>query len=350
MLRPMKTVFWAGSYAAPAEEGLLRCAYDPDRGFSVTAGYRGLTNPSFFVFHPRLPVLYTVEETGEGAVCAWHVSGEGLRLLSRLPSGGADPCHLALSADGAWLYAANYTGGSAACFALGPEGALTERTDLRQHHGRGPNPLRQEAAHVHCAFPEGDRLLLCDLGLDALFVYQNVGGHLEEAARVPVPAGQGPRHLAAVPAFPALRYCVTELGAAVLVFREDPAGDLSLMAVRPALPPEALAPAAAADNTAAAIHPAADGKHLLVSHRGLDAIAVLPLDDRGLPGEAVLSPCVRTPRDFLPLRQDVLVASQRDGVIRAYRLAGQRLTPLSWEMPAPCPVCLQKEGGGFPAA
>ncbi len=332
----MKTFFWVGNYAAPEENGVLRCSYDPECGFELLAGYTGFLNPSFLIVHPHLPVIYTVEETENGSVCAWRILDRKTELMSRLPSGGADPCHLSLSPNGAWLYTANYTGGSAACFSVGTDGSLLARTELKQHTGHGPNPVRQEAAHVHYVFPDESGVILCDLGLDHLFIYRNMEGKLSEKTRIPVSAGCGPRHLTASPAFPDLLYCVTELAASVLVFRRNPDGSLIQIAEQSALPR-----AAEMENTAAAIHPSADGTRLLVSHRGMDAIAVMALDAEGLPSAPVLSPCVRTPRDFMVSGTDVLIASQSDRIIRAYRLEVDRLIPTPWSMTAPCPVCLQ---------
>ena len=333
----MKKEFWLGNYARPEEAGVLRCAWDPDRGLEVLSRFTGFLNPSFLILHPRRPVLYTVEETAEGAVCAWDLQTGAPVLLSRFPSGGADPCHLALSPDARWLYAANYTGGSAACFALDEAGRITARTDLVQHEGHGPRADRQEKAHVHFAYPCGSRVLFCDLGQDLIFVYRNEEGRLREEARLSAPAGQGPRHLAVSPVFPDLLYCVTELAGTVLTFRGSLEGGYTLIGERSTLP-EGDFPG----NTAAAIHLSPDGRTLMVSHRGLDSIAVLPLDAEGLPGEPVLSPCVRIPRDFLPIGgEDVLVASQQDGVLQAYRLRNARLTPLPWRLESPSPVCLQ---------
>ena len=66
----MKTIrFWVGNYASPGQEGVSRYRYVPLHGFEKEAGYTGLTNPSFLLEHPALPVLYTVEETdGESFV------------------------------------------------------------------------------------------------------------------------------------------------------------------------------------------------------------------------------------------------------------------------------------------
>ena len=103
-----------------------------------------------------------------------------------------------------------------------------------------------------------------------------------QASENEAPAGSGPRHLAAHPAFPSLLYCVTELTGELLVLQPEGA-ELRLLRRIPMVPDnfDGL-------NTAAAIHFTENGQSLLVSHRGLDAIAVFPIDARGLPGERVV--------------------------------------------------------------
>ena len=328
--------FWISSYAAPEQDGLLRSRFSPDTGFEITAVCSGLNNPSYVLEHPFLPVLYTVEELREGAVCAWAAGDDGLRLLARIPSGGADPCHLSLSEDGRWLYAANYSGGSVACFRLDGSGVPGERTDLRLHRGCGPRADRQEAAHAHCVFPWKGRLLVCDLGMDRIVVYENCGGVLAERGRLAAPAGSGPRHLAAHPSHPGLLYCVTELSGEVLVWQENGPDRFELVRAVPAVPADR-----PGENTAAAIRFTEDGSRLLVSHRGLDAIAVMAVGAGGMPGRPVLSPCVRCPRDFVVFGDTVLAASQADGVVCAYRLREGRLEDTGMTVQAQAPVCIQ---------
>ena len=328
--------FWISSYATPEQEGLIRCRFSPYTGFETAAACRGLNNPSYVLEHPSLPVLYTVEELAEGAVCAWETGENSLRLLARILTGGADPCHLSLSRDGRWLYAANYSGGSVACFRLDDAGIPAERTDLRRHRGSGPRADRQEAAHAHCGFPWKGRLLVCDLGTDEIVAYENRGGILTERGRLAAPAGSGPRHLTAHPAYPDLLYCVTELSGSVLVWRENGA-DLPEKAGEIPMVPEGRADG----NTAAAMRFTEDGSRLLVSHRGLDVIAVMPVGADGMPGKPVLSPCVRCPRDFAVTGDMVLAASQADGVVRAYRLREDRLEDTGMMIRAQAPVCIQ---------
>ena len=325
--------FWLGSYSAPQDSGVYACAFHPDTGFRILRGYPGFTNPSYILPHPSLPVLYSAEETQNGAVHAWRVDPDGISRLGGEATGGADPCHLSLWQD--HLFAANYSSGSFAVFSLGGAGEIRERTDLKIHAGHGPNPTRQEGPHAHCCFPWQDFLCVCDLGLDAIFLYGLEEGKLVERTRFQAPAGSGPRHLAAHPAFPSLLYCVTELTGELLVLQPEGA-ELRLLRRIPMVPDnfDGL-------NTAAAIHFTENGQSLLVSHRGLDAIAVFPIDARGLPGEPVLSPCVREPRDFMIAGEYVLAGSQKDHVLRAYRLNGTRLAETPWQLPVHSPVCFQ---------
>ena len=326
--------FWLGSYAVPRDSGVYECVYNPDSGFQILRAHTGFTNPSYVLPHPSLPVLYTVEETQSGAVHAWRISPEGLSLLSGAETGGADPCHLSI-----WkghLFAANYSSGSIAVFSLGEAGEIRERTDLTIHAGQGPNPIRQEGPHAHCGFPWEDFLCVCDLGLDSVFLYDLEQGKLVERTRFRTPAGSGPRHLAAHPAYPSLLYCVTELTGELLVLQKE-AESLRLLRRIPMVPADYRG-----NNTAAAIHFTEDGSALLISHRGLDAIAVCPIDPQGLPGAPVLSPCVREPRDFLIAGDLVLAGSQKDHEVRAYRLTGTCLAETPWRLPVHCPVCFQR--------
>ena len=328
---------WIGGYASPQQKGLIRCAFSPDTGFEALEAYDGLLNPSYLLEHPQKPVLYTVEESGEGAVCAWSREGGRLNFLGRVSTGGASPCHLSLSEDGKWLYCANYTGGSAACIRLDDGGIPAERTDLKQHQGKGPNPQRQEKAHAHCVYPYRGRIGVCDLGEDRIYLYENEGGRLREKACLQAPPGSGPRHLAAHLRNPDSLYCVSELSGEVFVWRET-APDRFELTQRIGTLPRGFG----GENTAAAIRFTDDGRWLLVSHRGADGIAAMPVGTDGTLEAPVWSSCVRGPRDFLILGEYVLAAGQRDGEIRAYVLEEGKLRDTCFRMEAGEPVCIQK--------
>lgn len=220
----MKYEFLTGSYAGRDEKGICRVGFDPGTGFQVMASVAGCVNPSFVLAHPNGRVFYAVEEAEEGRVRAGSLEGSLALEEQSFATLGASPCHLALSEDARYLYAANYSGGSLAAFALNDSGNIIRRTDLRQHTGSGPNPQRQEAAHVHFSTALDGLIFVCDLGIDAIVTYQNSDGLLHEMGRIAMPAGSGPRHLAHSAKHPGWLYCVSELNGRVYALKRSETG------------------------------------------------------------------------------------------------------------------------------
>src|SRR2546430_7098212 len=117
-------------------------SYPPGVGVSVFTGgdpsglrpgpaVAALASPSFLAAHPRLPVTYAVSELTEGRVHALVAEPGGfLGLVSSHDTGGAEPCHLSVSADCRYLLCANYGSGSVAVFPIDEWGDLGARTDL----------------------------------------------------------------------------------------------------------------------------------------------------------------------------------------------------------------------------
>ncbi len=328
--------FLTGSYAEAGDSGVCCIAFDREQGFRAENRWAGFVNPSFILPHPRLPILYTVEETSpEGAVRAWQMEGDSLKPLGSFSSGGDSPCHLSLSAGERYLYAANYMNGTLAVFALDGQGNIEKKTDLWQLSGQGPNRGRQEGPHAHFSMERDGLLYVCDLGADRIAVFENQDGKLKEKAGIALPAGCGPRHLAFNPAFPHLLYCVTELENSVYVIATESGAYTVLQ--RLSTLPEAFQ----GESFAAAVHFSPDGRALLASNRGHDSIAVYSVREGGLLDDPVLSPCVREPRDFFILDKTVIIGSQKDGIIRAYVLNEKTLvlteTPFSAQVNRP--VC-----------
>ncbi len=328
--------FLTGSYAEAEDFGVCRFSYDSEQGFRCEQGFQNLINPSFILPHPRLPVLYTVEETSpEGAVRAWRMEADCLTPLGGLPSGGDCPCHLSLSSDEKYLYAANYMNGTLAVFSLDAQGSVEKMADLVRLTGQGPNRSRQEGPHAHCSLETDGLLYVCDLGADRIAVFENRNGKLIEKPGISLPAGSGPRHLAVHPAHPGLLYCVTELESSVYVIRKT--NDTYTILQRLSALPEGFQ----GETTAAAIHFSTDGRLLLTSNRGHDSIAVFSVQADGLLKGPVLSPAAAVPRDFIIFDHTVIVGSQRDDMIRAYALDQDALslaeTPFS--IMTKSPVC-----------
>ena len=132
-------------------EGIALLRRDPATGVLSRLGVAARTpSPSFLVQHPTLPILYAVNELEtDGTVSAFTAGEDGsLTPLSVQPTGGSDPAHLSVTADGRFLLVANYTSGSVAVHPLDPEGAPGERSDLLDLEGSGPDGERRDREHL----------------------------------------------------------------------------------------------------------------------------------------------------------------------------------------------------------
>lgn len=103
------------------------------------------------------------------------------------------------------LYGVNYLSGS----------VFSSDGILRTHEGRGFDDRRQNAPHPHfiAPSPDGRYLLVTDLGLDRIFVYDE---GLELLGTVCLAQGAGPRHLAYMDDSHVV--CINELDCSVTMF------------------------------------------------------------------------------------------------------------------------------------
>ena len=139
------------------------------------------TNPSFLAIHPSRKFLYAANEVGKyegrdtGSVTAFAIDPVtgALAMLNRRPSGGADPCFVAVDATGRDLLVANYSGGSVAVLPIGADGRLGEATAVIKHRGSSVNKDRQSGPHAHSINldPSNRLAVAADLGLDKLLLY-----------------------------------------------------------------------------------------------------------------------------------------------------------------------------------
>ena len=207
-----------------------------------------------------------------------------LEKINEQSSGGDGPTHVSVSPQGGVLALANYDGGSVTSYALRPDGSLSAPASHFQYSGHGPDASRQQQPHAHSAAfsPDGNFLLVNDLGLDRINVYkvsQATGELLPNdppfwAAR----PGSGPRHIVFHPDGHWL-YSVNELDSTVDILRWDAGrGGLQAKGSVSTLPPD-FAPKTA---FAGEIMISRDGKNLYVGNRiAADTIAMFDLADDG---------------------------------------------------------------------
>lgn len=155
--------------------------------------------------HPHLPVVYgTAGIDDEGTIHAWRIDLSGETVLGAKSSEGAEPCHLVVDPTGKLLVVTNYTTGTLALQRLDGEGRFEGGIALVKLEGSGPEKARQDAAHPHQAFFNGDTLVVIDLGADLIREFRvdltaDGASMLEPLRTTPAPAGSGPRHGVVLP-------------------------------------------------------------------------------------------------------------------------------------------------------
>jgi 6-phosphogluconolactonase len=345
----LATPFYIGTSTTPGESrGIYVCELDEATGALGAVHLAAeANNPSFVAISPDRRFVYAVAETAAGAVTAFRRNKDNtLELLNSQPTGGAGPCHVCVAPDGRHVFVANYTGGSAACLPVTPDGALEPASEVVTFTGSGPNTRRQEKPHGHGIYnsPDGQFVYVCDLGTDKVWSFT-----LKAAKLVPTspdagqtPPGAGPRHLALHPNG-RFAYVANELDCTTTVF------GISSGVLTPVETVTAAAGELAPGSTASEIvcHPS--GKFLYVSLRTQNAIAAYRIGDDGRLTLLENVPCgVKIPRgmDVDPSGRWLVVAGQDDNrlVVLAIDSESGRLTATPHTAEAPRPVCIAFPG------
>ncbi len=193
----------------------------------------------------RLCAAFRDKINGDG-YSEFALSGE--RLSDIIRTRGRNVCHFCK--DGDDVYFANYNDG---CISKSNGKAFI------QSGSTGPMKARQMSAHVHeCIFsPDKKYVLACDLGLDAIIVYDR---DLNEISRANVLPGHGVRHAVFSPDGGTL-YALTELASSIAKFSWND-GTLTYEKTY-----EMLSGSESAKGDGAEIVLSADGKHLYATNR-----------------------------------------------------------------------------------
>ena len=345
---------YVGAYTEPgmgSAKGIAVFRFDPDAGtLSPVQVVAGVANPSFLALDAAGRHLYAVNELPEGGVTAFDrdpATGM-LAEINRQPAHGADSCYVSLAAGERFALVANYTGGTIAVLPIGADGRLEPATDVIHHEGSGVRP-EQEGAHPHMIAPDPDgrHVLVTDLGVDRVFVYQldtNTGQLVPNERGAPFvqeDAGSGPRHFAFAPHSRWL-YVIDELASTLTVYAyESERGVLKPLQTVSTLPADFTG-----ENSCAHVALAPDGRFVYGSNRGHDSIAIWAIDQ--VRGEVRLvghEPTRgQTPRNFAldPSGAWLLAANQDSDSIVVFRRdpAAGSLAATGAITPTPSPVAI----------
>jgi 6-phosphogluconolactonase (cycloisomerase 2 family) len=260
------------------------------------------TSPSCLVANAARTRLYSANETDrvgddkQGTVSAFSIDpADGrLQLLNTVRSGGAGPTYVSVHPGGRHLLVANYFGGSVAVLPILADGRLGDPSDVKVDAGTiGPTQATHappgsfavsghDRTHAHMiqADPAGRFVLHVDLALDRIFVWKFDDQHgvltANDPPSVPLPAGDGPRHLHFHPNGRWL-YSIQEEGSTLVLFDYD--AGLGRLSARQTI--STLPPGFAGSNFCSEVLVSADGRHVYAGNRLHDSIAIFSVASDG---------------------------------------------------------------------
>jgi 6-phosphogluconolactonase len=220
------------------------------------------------------------------------------------------------------LLLANYVAGNVVVYPIQSDGRLTKPSEIIQHSGKSINAERQDGPHPHSIVvsPDNRFVYVPDLGTDRIVAYDfdSQTGNLTPNPQltVIVPPGSGPRHMVFSPSGK-VAYVSLELSSQVMALSYEH-GHLTEIGSYSTLP---LSFDGA--NTCAEVHITSDSRHVYVSNRGHDSLAVFYVDSKsgGLEQIEVVDTQGDIPRNFgiSPDGQWVVAANQNSHSLVSFR-------------------------------
>jgi len=292
----------------------------------------GVVNPSFLALDRSERFLFAVNELREfddeptGAVSSFVLDrNTGVpHLVSQVPSGGTNPCHLSVSRCGRYLLVANHGDATVALVPIDEQGHLSPPVDLRRDEPTDPSG--QRPPHAHFVSPDlgGKLVLSTDTGTDRIMMYRL---DVEQGRLVPNDPGWGethpggsPRHLAFHPSGRYL-YANGETDLTLSVFRYDAdRGTLHHLQHLLTVPDDI--DRHGYSTAQIVVHPT--GRFVYVSNRGHDSIAIFEVDE--VTGTVTRIALERTrgqtPRNFMidPSGRFLYVANQDSNAVECFTI------------------------------
>ena len=348
-------LFGTGDILEGKGKGIYLLDLDEDTGALAIGQVTGpAPNPSYLCLTRDRRFLYAVNELKEfqgqpcGGVTAYRVDRENgaLTFINSRPTGGTDPCHVAVNSAGTHVYVSNFMSGSVCVFPIAPDGSLSPESFFIQHQGRSVVESRQSGPHAHSlVFAPDERFAFVpDLGIDRLMIYRT---DFQSGSLVPGPVpsfraepGSGPR-FCEFHRNGRFCYLINEIASTISLLAYDGDGHF-----KPVQSIDTVPENCKEGNICADLHLTPDGRFLYGSNRGHDSISVYAVDpESGRLTWLDNTPCGgRTPRNFcIDLTGRYLICGNQDSdsiVTFCIHEDTGKLTKV-YELELPTPVCVK---------
>lgn len=169
--------------------------------------------------------LFAVCEREDAAeIAEYEITGKETgfeaKEKSRLEMNGKASCHIEADEKRERLYLSDYGSGDLKVIDISEPGKMKLLQEI-YFEGKGPNPHRQEASHVHSCLLCGNDLYAADLGSDRIYRFCTSGDMLVQKDSISTAPGSGPRHMRSLKTGGmTCLYAVNELDATISVYCE----------------------------------------------------------------------------------------------------------------------------------
>lgn len=284
-----------GTYTDGGSYGIYAFHFNQVTGDGELKDSLAMKNPSYLTLSADGQTVFAVSETNDEQASLNHIElnpqNGSMKLLSSVPTRGADPCYVAT--DGRLAITANYSGGSLSVFGIGKDGKSLVYDSLFAGATGGPDLSRQDTPHVHCAIftPDSQYVLATDFSADRILSFRLTEGRVtDNGVAATVTPDSGPRHLV-FSNNGRFAYLMSELSRKVTVFNYKD-GHLE--------PLQEIISDSVGARGGADIHLSPDGRYLYTSNRlKAEGIAIFSVDAQtGLLTRIGYQPTAAHPRQF----------------------------------------------------
>jgi len=273
---------YVASHAEENPAGIGLYKFDASDGsLTFLKAFNNPADAAYLAVGPNGQNVFSIHRGPSGGlVSAYYVDQQSgdLSFVNRRSTLGNGPCYVSVDSSGKFLFNANYAAGNVSSFHIEEQGFIGSPVSNIFHNGSSVNPDRQQGPHPHMILPapEGDLVVVPDLGIDKIMVYElKDDGHLAPAYSpfADVDPGAGPRHFAFHPSMQ-YGYVLNELHASVTGFNLDKStGKLETSQTVGILPDNF-----EGKNKSADIVITPDGQYLYATNRGHNSIAKIAID------------------------------------------------------------------------